>query len=274
MRTFLVENSQRIFQPWTPTNEDEFEKQIIRVASKLMPSYLVANWKPLIRDRHGHGAKPDLAMISSDLESWYVVEVELARHSVSGHIAPQLETLSNGVYDSSILPSLQSAFPSQECEFLTRMVRREPGLLCIVDEYTDSVLRACRDTGFELVVLEPYHGLEGGWAVLAQKLPTELARENTPRIYALSRAHLLGNSIAMMLPRDFPASIYKILAPMELGGEERFFQVQRFQGGPCVVIPLSLVPGYASARVEVIDPSQQSARLIIGDNNSPRRNCQ
>ena len=263
MRPFLVENPQKIFETWIPTSEDEFEKQILRVASGLMPNYLIANWKPLIRDRHGHGARPDLAMISSDLENWYVVEVELARHSVSGHIAPQLETLSNGVYDSSLLPSLQSAFPSHDGELLTRMVRREPGLLCIVDEYTDSILRACRDTGFELVVLEPYHGIEGGWAVLAQKLPKELARENTPRIYALSRDQQLGDSIAMMLPRDFPASIYKILAPGDLPDEGRFYQVQRIGGSPCVVMPLHLIPSHASVTVEVIDPSQQSARLII-----------
>ena len=265
MRPFLVENPQRIFETWIPTSEDEFEKQILRVASGLMPNYLIANWKPLVRDRHGHGARPDLAMISSDLESWYVVEVELARHSVSGHIAPQLETLSNGVYDSSLLPSLQRAFPSHDSELLTRMVHREPGLLCIVDEYTDSVLRACRDTGFELVVLEPYHGARGGWAVLAQKLPTELTRENAPRIYALSRDQQLGDSIAMMLPRDFPASIYKILAPGELPDEGRFYQVQRIGGSPCVVMPLHLIPSHASVTVEVIDPSLQNARLIIGN---------
>ena len=265
MRPFLVENPQRIFETWTPTSEDEFERQILRVASGLMPNYLIANWKPLIRDRYGRGARPDLAMISSDLESWYVVEVELARHSVPGHIAPQLETLSNGVYDSSLLTSLQSAFPSHDIELLTRMVRREPGLLCIVDEYTDSIWRACRDTGFELVVLEPYYGTAGGWAVLAQKLPTELARESTPRIYNLSRDQQLGDSIAMMLPRDFPASIYKVLAPGELSDEGRFYQIQRIGGNPCVVMPLHLIPSHASVTIELIDPSLQSARLIIED---------
>ena len=266
MRPFLVENPQKVFEPWMPASEDEFEKQILRIASVLMPNYLIANWKPLIRDRHGHGARPDLAMISSDLESWYVIEVELARHSVSGHIAPQLETLGNGVYDSSILPSLRKAFPSHNSDRLTRMVRREPGLLCIVDQYTDRISRACRDAGFELVVLEPYSGIEGGWGVLAEKLPIELARERAPRTYALSRAERLGDSIVMVLPRDFPASFYKILVPMELGGEERFLQVQRFQEGPCVIIPISLIPEQAFARVEVIDPSQQNARLIIEDN--------
>ena len=97
MRPFLVESPPRMFEPRLPTTESEFEMQVLRVTKELMPSYTVASWKPIIRDWHGHGARPDLAMLSHDLESWYVVEVELASHSISGHIAPQLETLGNGV---------------------------------------------------------------------------------------------------------------------------------------------------------------------------------
>ena len=156
MRPFLVESPPRIFRPQVPDTEKDFENQVLRVASEIMPGFTAASWKPIIRDRHGHGARPDLAMIARDLESWYVIEVELAAHSVPRHIAPQLETLGNGVYDSSLLPSLQKAFPSESTEALTRMVRREPGLLCIADQYTDRIWRTCRDTGFELVVLEPY----------------------------------------------------------------------------------------------------------------------
>lgn len=268
MRPFLVEDPPRILRPWVPSYENEFEEQVLRTASSLMPNYLVASWKPLVRDRHGHGAKPDLAMISRDLESWYVVEVELATHSVPGHIAPQLETLRDGVYDSSILPSLQNAFPSADTERLAQMVLREPGLLCIVDQYTDRISRACRDAGFELVVLEPYYSAEGGWGVLAERLPIELAREDTPRTYSLTRGERLGGSIVMILPRDFPSSSYKVLVPTESDGGFRFFQLQRLQGGLCVIVPSSLIPDDASAIIEVIDPSRQNARLIIGDNPS------
>ncbi len=111
MRKFLVENPPRVFEPRPPTMESQFEEQILRITSELMPGYKIASWKPLIRDWHGHGAKPDLAMISHDLESWYVIEVELASHSVWGHIEPQLETLRNGVYDSSLVPHLHRSFP-------------------------------------------------------------------------------------------------------------------------------------------------------------------
>ena len=263
MRPFLIENPPKVFEPRSPTTEREFEEQVLRVTNKLMPSYTAASWKPIIKDWHGHGARPDLAMLSHDLENWYVIEVELASHSISGHIAPQLETLGNGVYDSTLLPSLQRAFPSEDVEALTRMVRREPGLLCIVDQYTERIWRTCRDTGFELVVLEPYFGAPGGWAVLVERLPSELTSETAPDTYSLSRGDRLGDSVVMMLPRDFPASFYKIRVPVEPGGDEfRFFQVRRFEGSPGVVLPLGMVPEHTTARVEVIDPSRQIVQLI------------
>ena len=261
MRPFLVENPPRKFEPREPNSEKEFEEQVLRVADVLMPSFETASWKPLIRDRHGRGAKPDLAMVSHDLEEWYVIEVELASHSIRGHIAPQLETLGNGVYDSSLVSSLRNSFPSKDVEALTRMVHREPGLLCIVNEYTDRIGRTCRDTGFELVVLEPYFGAAGGYAVLVEKLPNELSREIAPSTYSLRRANELGNSVVLMLPRGFPASFYKIRASSEPSADE--YQIQKFGDGFGVVLPLTLVPDYVTAKVEIIDPSKKDALLVI-----------
>ena len=266
MRPFLVESPPRIFEPRVPDTESDFEAQVLRVVSEIMPGFTVASWKPLIRDWHGHGAKPDLAMIARDLESWYVIEVELASHSIPGHIAPQLETLGNGVYDSSLLPSLQRAFPSESAEALTRMVHRKPGLLCIADQYTERIWRTCRDTGFELVVLEPYFGALGEWAVLVEKIPSELTSVITSGAYSLRRAARLGDSIVLMLPRDFPASFYKIRVPLAPGSDEyRFVQVQRFEDGPGIIVPLALVPERATARVEVADPSRQIVQLVLDD---------
>ena len=126
-----------------------------------MPSYKVASWKPLIRDWHGHGAKPDLVMVSNDLDNWYVIEVELASHSISGTIAPQLETSATACMTAPSYLLCGAHFLLRTLGALTRMVRREPGLLCIVDQYTERLWRTCRDTGFELVVLEPYFGSPG-----------------------------------------------------------------------------------------------------------------
>ena len=261
MRPFLVENPPRKFEPRAPNSEKEFEDQVLRVARVLMPNYETASWKPLIRDRHGRGARPDLAMVSHDLEDWYVIEVELASHSIRGHIAPQLKTLGDGVYDSSLVRSLRNSFPSKDVEALTRMVRRDPGLLCIANEYTDRIGKTCRDTGFELVVLEPYFGVEGGYAVLVEKLPSELSREIAPSAYSLRRSGRIGDNVVLMLPRDFPASFYKIRASSEPSADE--YQIQRFGDGFGVILPLTLVPDYSAANVEIVDPSKKVAQLVI-----------
>ena len=261
MRPFVVETPPRVFEPRTPSSEAQFEEQVLRVASLIMPSYKLASWKPRIRDWEGHAAEPDLAMVSFDLDNWYVIEVELASHSVTGHIAPQLETLRNGVYDRTLVPSLKRAFPTESTESLTRLVGRDPGLLCIVDQYTERISRACRGTGFDLIVLEPYYGELGGWAVCVERLPYELSKLTTPTTFALSRGDRLGQSVVMELPRNFPASLYKIRLPSTSSDDvERFAQVQRFARGPGLVLAETLVHEYSNARVEIVDPSKGHCR--------------
>ncbi len=264
MRPFLVENPPRVFKPNVPNSEADFEAQVLRVAGRLMPNYKMAAWRPLIRDWEGHGARPDLVMISLDLDSWYLIEVELASHSIPAHIRPQLETLRNGVYDRSLVPSLRNVFPSADDESLIRLVGRDPGLLCIVDQYTEQISRTCRQTGFELIVMEPYYSELGGWAISVDQLPSELSRLTTPTRFLLSRGDRLGESVVLELPKQFPASLYKIRVPALCGEQEdKFVQVQRFERRPGVVLPIMLVPEHSTARVEVVDPSEGIAELVV-----------
>lgn len=264
MRSFLTENPPRTFKPRTPSYERDFEEQVLRVINQIMPNYKAAAWKPIVRDWHGHGAKPDIAIVSNDLDDWYVVEVELASHPISGHIAPQLETLRNGIYDRSLVPSLQKAFPGVSVETLTRLTNRDPGLLCVVDQYTEPISRTCRSAGFDLAVLEPYYGELGGWAVLVERLPSELSRLTAPTTYVLRRGAPLGNSVVMELPRSFPASLYKVRLPADSGDQvEQFAQVQHFDRGPGLVLSLAIVPEHVRATIRVIDPARNLAELII-----------
>ena len=264
MRSFLTENPPRTFKPRTPSYERDFEEQVLRVINQIMPNYKAAAWKPIVRDWHGHGAQPDIAIVSNDLDDWYVVEVELASHSVSGHIAPQLETLRNGIYDRTLVRSLQQAFPDVGSETLTRLTTRDPGLLCIVDQYTEPIYRTCRSLGFDLAVLEPYYGELGGWAVLVERLPSELSRLTAPATYVLRRGPPLGNSVVMELPRSFPASLYKVRLPAEPGDHvDQFAQVQHFDRGPGLVLSLTIVPEHVRATIRVIDPAKNLAELII-----------
>ena len=264
MRSFVVEDHHRVYEPQIPTTEDQFERQVLRVASHIMPSYKIAPWKPLIKDWEGHAAKPDLVLVSQEFDNWYVVEVELASHSITRHISPQLETLRKGIYDRSLIPSLQRAFPSENEVSLIRLIARDPGLLCIVDQFSDGISRTCRMTGFDLIVIEPFYGALGGWAVSVEQMPRELSRLTAPTRYSLSRGHRLGESVVMELPRNFPASIYKIRLPSTPSEQvERFVQVQKFDRVLGIVLPVTLVPENSTSRVEIVDPSRNLAELIL-----------
>ena len=263
MRSFIVESPPSVYEPWIPNTEDEFERQVLRIASHIMPSFKIAEWKPLVRDWEGHAARPDLAMVSQELDNWYVIEVELASHSIS-HIGPQLETLRKGVYDRSLVSSLKNSFPTENIDSLNRLVLRDPGLLCIVNQYTDPISRTCRGTGFDLVVLEPYFSTSGGWAVSVEQMPNELSRLTAQTGYTLRRGHQLGESVVMELPINFPASIYKIRIPADPSDHvERFVQVQKFERGPGVVLPVSLVPTHSTVGIRIVDPTRGFAELIV-----------
>ena len=97
-------------------------------------------------------------------------------------------------------------------------------------------------------------------------MPSELTSATAPGAYSLRRAGRLGDSVVLMLPRDFPASFYKIRVPIEPGSDEhRFVQVQRLEDGPGIILPLSLAPEHAIASVEVTDPSRQIVQLVLDD---------
>lgn len=264
MRPFLTENPSRLFKPSEPSSEQQFEEQVLRVTHEIMPNYMAAPWKPLIKDWHGHGAKPDLAIISNDLDDWYVVEVELATHSITNHIAPQLETLRDGIYDRTLLESLQQAFPDECVDSLKRLLNREPGLLCIVDQYTQRIAQTCKTFGFDLAVFEPYYSAIGGWGVLIELLPNELERLTSPSTFVLRRGEPLGDSVVMELPRNFPASLYKIRLPSESDDQPvRFTQVKRLERGPGLVLSSSVVPEHLPVTIEVIDPANNLAELVV-----------
>ena len=71
-------------------NEQEIEDVVIENVEYFFGSSSIFIPKKLIRTRDGFGTVPDGFSIDLASRSWYVVEVELAHHSVWSHIAPQV----------------------------------------------------------------------------------------------------------------------------------------------------------------------------------------
>ncbi len=77
--------------------ETDFEQLVLDHADELYEGFLTARFKTTVESDEG-GAKPDMALVSRSYEEWWVVEIELAHHSLSGHVLPQVRRLSKARY--------------------------------------------------------------------------------------------------------------------------------------------------------------------------------
>lgn len=71
-------------------NEDEIERVTIENAEYIFGPSSIYFPKKLIRTPDGTGTIPDGYVIDLESRIWYIVEAELAHHSVWSHIAPQV----------------------------------------------------------------------------------------------------------------------------------------------------------------------------------------
>ena len=262
MRHIIVETPPSIFHPQEPNTEDDFERQILRCAGQLFPSHVAGLWKPLIRDQWGRAARPDMVLISSEFDAWHIVEIELRRHSLATHIEQQLETLSQGIYDYTLLQSLSQAVPGIPQSTLKRVLYREPGFLCVADAYADDLQSACRDNNFELAICEPYHGQHGAWALFVSKMPVAMRPSREPGVFQLRRGKAFGDRVFMEVPQHFPFSAGVVELNRE-GGELSEGQV--ITSGPrrYLNMPLSWAPLGKSVRLSMIDQARQRLRVEV-----------
>ncbi|MEX2283966.1 MAG: hypothetical protein WEE89_15885 [Gemmatimonadota bacterium] len=88
------------FEQVAPTAlyEGEFENIFLQNAAHVFPEFHVVPFKCLVASEFG-SQKPDLALVDKRYRSWWVVEVELAHHSLTRHVLPQVQTFATGQYD-------------------------------------------------------------------------------------------------------------------------------------------------------------------------------
>ncbi len=77
--------------------ESDFESIVRSRANSLFPTYEVVPFQTPVESEEGRRI-PDLALIDRDYRHWWVVEVEMAHHSLHSHVLPQVEVFSRGRY--------------------------------------------------------------------------------------------------------------------------------------------------------------------------------
>ena len=113
--------------------ESDFESVILSRAKWLFPQFYVVPFRKVIESEEGRKI-PDLALVDFNYRFWWVVEVEMAHHSLYGHVVPQIEVFARGKYGEEHAKYLAGRRGDLDGVALRDMIRgAQPRVLVVVN---------------------------------------------------------------------------------------------------------------------------------------------
>ena len=136
--------------------ESDYEKLVYQLSPELFPNFLMVEFKSIVCNET-ESAKADFALIHKQYKAWWVVEVEMADHSLERHVIPQIQVLLTARYGSETINSLVATHGSLDRSRLTSMVKnQQPRILVIVNKNIASWNLRLEKMGVEIMSLEVY----------------------------------------------------------------------------------------------------------------------
>lgn len=196
MRTLLTgeckpENIFRLMDS-TELLEVDFEAEVVKALTCLLPDYFCGVFAGnFVLD--GDRKSADLALIHKSLSHWFVIEVELASHSLQHHVIPQVRCFRFGEPDSSCVTSLCRGFPGITRDQAERLLKHVPRCVAVVSNIYDHMwhpaLRALDVQFLTVSIFKDYQGrsaheVQGQLTVLRESLGFAQfsARDNSLRL--------------------------------------------------------------------------------------------
>src|SRR5262245_60661270 len=112
--------------------EADYERLVIRHAPSVFPGWIAVPFKCKVVGGDNEPAKPDLALISHNYGDWWVVEVELSHHSLTGHVVPQVRRLSTAEYGEEVARALCKASRGLRLKKVGNMLKGRPPRVLVV----------------------------------------------------------------------------------------------------------------------------------------------
>lgn len=142
--------------------ERTFEDLVYNKSSVIFPRWRVVRFIADISIPGGATRRPDLALIDHHYRCWWVVEVELQHHSLTGHVIPQVEVFAEGRYTNFHAAWIADRNPDLDRARLVEMMQGEPPrVLVVVDTPGTGWERLLASYGAELGVVEPFRDANG-----------------------------------------------------------------------------------------------------------------
>lgn len=111
--------------------ETEYERVVLQQAPLLYPDYYMVPFKtPVYSDTDV--AKPDAVLVAKTYREWWVVEIEMAHHSLSSHVLPQVTTLAGGYYKGHHAEYICQKMPSLELQLVNDVIKGKPPRVLVI----------------------------------------------------------------------------------------------------------------------------------------------
>ena len=136
--------------------EHDFEAVVLSRARFLFPEYHVLSFKVPVESDYDRRV-PDLALVDHDYRAWWVVEVEMAHHSLHRHVLPQVDVFANGAYTETHAIHMVSQLAVLDSIALHDMIKgAQPGVLVVVNKGVSEWIEPIHRAGGLLSVVEVF----------------------------------------------------------------------------------------------------------------------
>ena len=136
--------------------EETYEKMLLQFSAELFPDHFCIEFKGELDVPRQNNVKPDLVLIDKMYQEWVLVEVEVARHSWSGHVGDQIERLELASLPNRGLEKLLSKEPSLDARRTELLVRSQLQRVLVVCNDSPRWQDKFAQTSAELLIVRPF----------------------------------------------------------------------------------------------------------------------
>lgn len=182
--------------------ESDFESLLRGRSRFLFPEYYVASFEIPVESEEGRKL-PDLALIDRHYRHWWVVEVEMAHHSLYRHVLPQVAVFARGRYgDVHCDYMLAKCDEELDRAALSDMVKgAQPRVLVIVNRSMPNWIEPIRQYDALLTVVEVFRSGRNHHIL---RINGDYPEGSVDRIVSVCR---LDNCLPRLLEIDSPAAL-------------------------------------------------------------------
>lgn len=145
--------------------EDDYERLLLANAPSLFPSYVAVPFKGKVYSDND-AARPDFALVHKQYRDWYVVEAEMAHHPFSGHVRPQIETLSRAYYGEETAIRIAERSKVLDRDRMISVTKgHQPQVLVVVNANVPTWARDLKHLGALVATVEVYRSMTNRYAL-------------------------------------------------------------------------------------------------------------